>query len=113
MNLLDIPAVSGAFFDDILVLLSFAGCSLLFLSALASPRLKRLEEFGAWGTAPLVFGIFFQVSQRMVGFQPDRIGFLIPMPPGLVDGLFAVSVLLFFGWWWLRRKSKRVEGVRP
>jgi hypothetical protein len=113
MNLLDIPAVSGAFFTDILVILSFAGCSLMFLSALGGPRLKRLEEFGAWGTAPLAFGIFFQVSQRITGFQQDRIGFLIPMPPGLVDGLFAVSVLLFFGWWWLKRKSKRVVGIRP
>jgi hypothetical protein len=113
MNLLDIPAISGAFFDDILVLLSCVGCSLMFLSALGGPRLQGLEGIGAWGTAPLAFGIFFQVSQRIVGFQPDHIGFLIPMPPALVDGLFAVSLLLFFGWWRLKRKSKRVDGIRP
>ena len=113
MNLFDIPAVSGVFFGDILVILSCVGCSLMFLSALGSPRLQRLEDIGAWGTAPLIFGIFFQVSQQIVGFQPDRIGFLIPMPPGLVDGLFVVSLLLFIGWWWLKRRSKRVIGIRP
>jgi hypothetical protein len=108
MNLFVIPAVSGAFFDDILVILSCIGCSLMFLSALGGPRLQRLEEIGAWGTAPLAFGIFFQLSLRITDFQPDRIGFLIPMPPGLVDGLFVVSLLFFIGWWWLKRKSGAV-----
>jgi hypothetical protein len=105
MQLLDIPAVSGAFFDDILVILSLAGCGLMFLAALRGPRLQRLEKIGEWSTAPLAFGIFFQVSQRIVGYQPERIGFLVPMPPSLVDGLFIVSLLLFGGWWWLRRKD--------
>lgn len=81
MQLLDIPAVSGAFFDDILVILSLVGCSLMFLSALGGPRLRRLEEIGEWGTAPLAFGILFQLSQLIVRFTPERIGFIIPMPP--------------------------------
>ena len=108
MKLLDIPAVSGAFFNDILVLLSLAGCGLMFLAALGGPRLKWMEKIGEWGTAPLVFGIFFQVSQQIVGFEPEKIGFILPMPPGLVNGLFVVSLLLFAGWWWIKgRKSTR------
>ena len=46
MKLLDIPAVSGAFFNDILVLLSVAGCGLMFLAALGGPRLKWMEKIG-------------------------------------------------------------------
>jgi hypothetical protein len=107
MQFLDIPAVSGAFFNDILVMLSLVGCSLMFLSVLGGSRRRRLEEIGAWGTAPLVFGIFFQVSQLVVGFTPEQIGFLLPMSPGLVNGLFAFSLFLFGGWWWLRRNPQQ------
>jgi hypothetical protein len=104
MYLLDLPAVSGAFFDDVLVILSFAGCSLLFIAAVGGPRLQRLESIGAWATAPLAFGIFFQISQHIVGFQPDHIGLIVPMPQAMVDGLFAVSFSLLIGWWWIKRK---------
>ena len=105
MTFLDIPAVSGAFFNDILVMLSVLGCSLIFLAALGGARLQRLERIGEWGIAPPVFGNFFQISQRIVGFQPEHIGFLVPMPPGLVDGLFVLSLLMFGGWWWKKKSN--------
>jgi hypothetical protein len=104
MQFLDIPAVSGAFFNDILVILSLVGCSLLFLSALGGPRMRRLEELGEWGTAPLVFGIFLRVSQLVVGF-------IVPMSPGLVDVLFAFCLLLFGSWWWLKRNKSRKNNL--
>jgi hypothetical protein len=104
MKILDIPAMSGAFFDDILVILSLAGCSLMFLAALGGPRLRQLGAIGEWCLAPLVFGVFFQVSQWIVGYDPERIGFLVPMPTALVNVLFAISLLLFAAQWWIKRK---------
>ena len=106
MILLDIPAMSGVFFNDVLAILSVVGCGLLFLSALFQPSLQKLEQLGEWGTAPLVFGTFFQVSLLIVDIRPGKIGFVVPMTPAMVNGLFAASLLLFGGWWRLTRKPR-------
>jgi len=109
-SLLVIPAMSGFFYHDVLSLVSVTGCSLMFLSeffdtARFGAPLRRLGELGEWSTAPLVFGTLFQLAVIMLGLTDQNIGFIVPMAPNLVNGLFAVSFLLLAGRWWLKRSG--------
>ena len=107
-SLLAIPAVSGLAYNDVLSLLSLGGCSLMLLAALFGARLRRLGELGEWGLAPLVFGSLFQVSFLIMEMasESETIGFIFPMSPGMVNGLFVMSFLLLVCRWWLQRSPR-------
>jgi hypothetical protein len=110
-SLLAIPAVSGMVYNDVLSLLSVIGSSFMFLSALFGAPLRRLGELGEWGMAPLIFGTLFQIAFLMIGVAPEteKIGFIIPMTPNVITGLFVASFLLLAGRWWLRRGLYRMD----
>jgi hypothetical protein len=101
-----IPAGSAYFYNDVLGLISLLGSLLWFLGSLPNSPLKRLIGLAEWSSAPLVFGTFFQVSFLLIGMAPETptMGILVPMPPGLVTGLFSISVALFIGRKWLKRR---------
>jgi len=110
MSTLSIFAASGFFFNDVLAILSVVGSVFLFLGSLFSNDISaRLVSLGEWGMAPLVFGSFFQVALIITGINPDSIGFIVRIPTGVVNGLFAVSILLLVARWWLGRMGKGDE----
>ena len=108
IKLLTIPAASAYFYNDVLGLMSLAGGIVWFLGSRPDSPLKRLIGLAEWSSAPLVFGTFFQVSFLLIGMAPEtpKMGILLPMPPGLVTGLFAVSLLLLFGRKWIIRRYR-------
>jgi hypothetical protein len=111
LQLLTIPAASAYFFNDILSLLSLTGTSILFLSDLfPASFVRHLVPLAEWYAAPLVFGSFFQVSFAAIGMisETERMGFLLPMSPYLVTGLFVLSFLLRGASWWLRRNASNL-----
>lgn len=105
LQLLTIPAASGYFYNDVLALVSFLGSLILFLDSFPHSPFKRWIGLAEWSSAPLVFGLFFQVSLLAIGFPSEEgpIGFLVPMPLGMVNGLFGLSLLLMAGRGWIRR----------
>lgn len=106
MGIMTIFAASGYFVNDVLAILSAIGCALLFLSLFFPHNISaRLISLGEWGTAPLVFGSFFQFSMIITGIarETESIGFLITLPTGVATGLFAISILLMITRWWLKR----------
>lgn len=106
-SLLALPAGFGIFFNDIFSLISVVGCSLMFLEAVFGARLRRLGALGEWCSAPLVFGTLFQIgliSYAGLDVDGEKIGLAIPMTAGMVNGLFAASLLLLAGRWWLRKR---------
>jgi len=108
MFFLNLSAVSGMIFNDLLATLSMVGTLLLFLGSFSSNNISaRLVSLGEWSTAPLVFGSLFQVALYITGlaFETESIGFVIPMSTGMVNGLFAVSILLLIAHWWLKKKK--------
>ena len=108
MGIMTIFPASGYFINDILAILSAVGCTLLFLSLFFPHHISaRLISLGEWGTAPLVFGSFFQFSMIITGIarETESIGFLITLPTGVVTGLFAVSILLVVARWWLKKNG--------
>lgn len=102
VRFLALPAMSGVVYNDILSVISLLGCNLMFLEALFGQRLRMLKELGAWSAALLVFGSVFQVCILVTGLAPEKIGFMMPMTPGLASGLFMTSILLFLTGWWIR-----------
>lgn len=112
-SLLALPAMSGMIYNDVLALVSVIGCSFMFLGALFGAPLRRLGELGEWSSAPLVFGSLFQISFMIIGMGPEteKMGFIIPMPPDVVTGLFTVSFLLLAARWWLKRRADHRMGA--
>ena len=112
MSIMSVFAASGLFFNDVLAILSVVGSILLFLGSLPSKISSRLVGLGEWGMAPLVFGSFFQVALIITGVasETESIGFIIPMPPSVVNGLFTASILLLVARGWQRKKE--IEDLR-
>jgi len=106
MEILALFAISGGFYNDVLALVSVTGCILWFIGSF--PKAHRLyTEIGEWSSAPVVFGSFFQVSMIVTELVPEKIGFVLPMAPGLVNALFAASGLLLIGRWWMKRNLNK------
>jgi len=59
--------------------------------------------------APVVFGTFFQIAIAITELEPEVIGLLVPMSPGPVNGLFALSCMLLGGHWWMKRNQSELE----
>ena len=110
MSVLAIFAASGYFYNDILVLISILGSSVLFLGSFPHSPFKRLIGLAEWSSAPFVFGTFFQVCLILTGMavETETIGVLIPMATNLVSGLFALSFVLLGGRWWLKRSQHQM-----
>ena len=106
IKILAIPAGSAYFYNDVLGLISLLGGILWFLGSFPNSPLKRLIGLAEWSSAPLVFGMFFQVSFLLIGIAPETptMGILVPMAPGLVTALFAVSVALTIARKWVKRR---------
>ena len=108
MGIMTIFAASGYFVNDVLAILSAVGCALLFLSLFFSHNISaRLLSLGEWGTAPLVFGSFFQFAMIVTGIarETESIGFLITLPTSVATGLFAISILLMVARWWRKKNG--------
>ena len=100
-------AAAAFFYNDVLALISILGSAILFLGSSSNSPSKRLMSLAEWNSAPLVFGTFFQVCFYLPGMSPetDVMGLLAPMPPWLVSGLFAASLLLMGGHWRRKRRA--------
>jgi hypothetical protein len=98
-------AMSGVFYNDVLALVSIIGSLILFLGSFPNSALKPLIGLAEWSSAPLVFGTFFQACLLLTGLAPEykTIGFIVPMPQGWVNALFAFSLALTGARWWMRR----------
>ena len=96
--------MSGYFYNDVLVLISILGSSVLFLGSFPHSPFKCLMGLAEWSSAPLVFGTFFQISLILTGVaaETEKIGMLVPMPPRIISGLFALSLVLLGSGSWLR-----------
>ena len=92
--------IGGVAYNDVLALVSLAGCILLFIGSLPGTH-RFFTSLGESCMAPLYFGLLLQVAMYTAGLIPERIGFFFPMAPGLVNGLFGISILLLIGRWWL------------
>ena len=110
MSILAIFAASGYFYNDVLVLISILGSSVLFLGSFPHSPFKRLIGLAEWSSAPFVFGTFFQVCLILTGVaaETEKIGVLIPMATDLVTGLFALSFVLLVGHRWLKRSQHKL-----
>lgn len=97
--MLAIFAASGYFYNDVLVLISILGSSVLFLGSFPHSPFKRLIGLAEWSSAPFVFATFFQISLILTGMsvETETIGVLVPMATDLVSGLFALSFVLLGG----------------
>ena len=108
MFLLNLFGISAVFFNDVLAILSAAGCFLLLLGSFPSNRISSwLISLGEWGMAPLIFGAFFQICFLISGLasETENIGFVLPMSVGLVNGLFTASGLLLIAQRWRKRDA--------
>lgn len=110
LRFLYVFAASAYFYNDVLALISIAGSVVLFLGSFPNSPFKRWIGIAEWNSAPLVFGTFFQVIFIVEGLVPEteRMGILLRMPPNVVSGLFALSLLLTAG----RRWMKKVAAVQ-
>ena len=106
-SFLVIPAACAYFYNDVLALISILGSVVLFLGSFPRSPFKRWIGLAEWNSAPLVFGTFFQVCFILTGMAPETeaMGLLVPMPPNLVTGLFAASLLLMGARWWRKRRA--------
>ena len=107
MKVLALFAMSGYFYNDVLVLISILGSSVLFITAFPHSPFERLIGLAEWSSAPIVFGTLFQVCLILTGVaaETESIGVLVPMTTDLVSGLFALSWVLLGSRWWLRRSG--------
>jgi hypothetical protein len=103
--LLLIFAMSGNFYNDVLALVSVIGTFLMLLGSLWNGRFGWLVGIGEWSLSAVVFGILFQFAMGVTGLIPDQIGFVFPMYPAMVNGLFALSCAFLAGYWWFGRKK--------
>jgi hypothetical protein len=106
IKILTIPAGSAYFYNDVLGLISLLGGLVWFLGTFPNSPFKRLIGLAEWSSAPLVFGTFFQISFLVIGMAPEtpRMGILVPLAPGLVTALFAISLVLLIGRVWVKRR---------
>jgi hypothetical protein len=104
-----ILAMSGNFYNDVLALISVVGTFLMLLGSIPGGPSRRLAAVSEWSLSVVFFGIVFQVSIMVTGLNPEKIGFILPMHPTLVTGLFAVSSLFLLGYWWLQWTSTKGE----
>ena len=113
MSVLAIFAASGYFYNDILVLISILGSSVLFLGSFPQSPFKRLIGLAEWSSAPLVFGTFFQICLILTGMaaETETIGVLVPMATNLVTGLFALSLMFAGGRWLLKRGPHKIDNI--
>ena len=105
VNYVAVFGIPAYFFNDVLVLISLTGSIVLFLGSFPHSPFKRFIGLAEWHSAPLVFGSLFQLCFMLIGMAPEtpKMGLLVPMPPALVNGLFALSFLLLFPRWWVGR----------
>jgi hypothetical protein len=106
-SLFIILAVSGNFYNDVLALISIVGTFMMLLGSIPGISLPKMAAIGEWCLSAVFFGILFQVSIIATGMNPERIGFVLPMHPALVTGLFVASSLFLLCCWWLKRTQVR------
>lgn len=102
-------ALSGNFYNDVLALISVAGTFLMLIGSIPGIPLRRLAAIGEWSLSAVFFGILFQVSILVTDLNPEKIGFILPMHPAVVTGLFALSSLFLLCYWWLKRAQVKGE----
>ena len=102
-------AISGNFYNDVLALISVVGTFLMLLGSIPGVPLRWMAAIGEWSTSAVFFGILFQVSILATDLDPESIGFVVPMHPALVTGLFAVSAFFLLCCWWLRQTQVKEE----
>jgi hypothetical protein len=101
--LFTILAVSGNFFNDVLALVSVTGTFMMLLGSIPGLSLRKVAAIGEWSLSAVFFGILFQAAIIATDMDPEKIGFVLPMHPALVTGLFALSALFLLCHWWLKR----------
>lgn len=107
MFLLNLYGMSAIFFNDILAMLSAVGGLLLLIGSFSPNKVSSwLISLGEWSLAPLIFGSLFQICFFISGLasETENIGFVLPMPVGVVNGLFTVSIFSLIARW-CRRKN--------
>lgn len=106
-TLIIIFAMSGNVYNDVLALVSIVGTLIMFLGSLPNSPVRRYIGIGEWSLSAVFFGVLFQLSMVSMELIPERIGFVFPMAPARVNGLFAMSITFLIGYWWLRRKQTK------
>jgi hypothetical protein len=93
--------MSAVFYNDVLALVSVLGSLLLFLGSPPNSPFRPLSGLAEWSSAPLVFGAFFQVCLLLTGLarEYETIGFVVLLPQGWVNALFALSLGLANLYW--------------
>ena len=104
-----ILAVSGNFYNDVLALIIVVGTLLMLVGSIPGISLRRIAAIGEWSLSAVFFGILFQISIITTGLNPEKIGFVVPMHPALVTGLFVLSSLFLLCYWRLKRTQVKGE----
>jgi hypothetical protein len=103
MDIINVFAMIGMMINDMMAILSMVGSTILLLGAFSKTPLKRYGKIADWSILGLVFGILFQVSMIITNTMPEKIGFIAPMTPLMVNALLGVSLLMLIGRWVIRK----------
>src|SRR5690242_1276383 len=98
--LMIILAMSGNFYNDALAVISIVVTSMILVGAISGRSLRRLVDIGEWSLAAVFFGVLFQIAMLIMDLVPEKIGFLVPMSPAVVEILFGISCVFLVGYWW-------------
>jgi hypothetical protein len=104
-TLMIIFAMSGNFYNDVLAIISIVGTFMMLIGSVTGTSLRRLVGIGEWSLAAVFFGVLFQIAMLVMDLASEKIGFLIPMWPVVVNLLFGMSCLFLVGYWWVRRNQ--------
>ncbi len=103
MQIINLFAMIGKVFDNLLALQSLIGSVVLLLGSFGKASIRSYGKVAEWSILVLVFGLLFQASMAITHTTPESIGFLMPMSALMVDTLLGVSLLMLFGRWYIRK----------
>lgn len=103
MEFLNLFAMIGMMFNDLMAILSLLGSTILLFGAFSKAPLKRYGQIADWSVLGLVFGILFQVSMVITNTLPEKIGFVFSMQPIMVSAMLGVSLMMLIGRFFIRK----------
>lgn len=113
MEILNIFAIAGTLINDMMAIFSLLGSTILLFGAFSKAPLKRYGRIADWSILGLVFGILFQISMVITSAIPEKIGFIVPMPPLMVSAILGVSLMMLIGRFFIRKLLNTAPAGKP
>lgn len=112
MEILNIFAMVGTLINDMMAIFSLLGSTILLFGAFSKAPLKRYGQIADWSILGLVFGILFQFSMMVTSTIPEKVGFIVPMPPIMISAMLGVSLLMLIGRFSIRKLLNTTPAIK-